>query len=323
MEMKLDGKIFLLLFSWSIQGSRGLEIQLREKEKSLRVFSHLTKSKYYILNGDIERAKFYLKNVIIEDKFLPIKKRYLGIIYFIENKFQKSLDMISSNIFYGDKFYSQICVLKILNLMALGKRKEFLKERRLCMRSTFEYGRNNQMWLLFLERFNRENINIKDYEFETVEEAAIFIKHVLFVGREDLVEEIIENLPGNFYKSGMIRELLAMALYRLGRSDEAFEFVEGVESPNADNIRGNIYLKQKKHLLALGYFKLALQSKVRSKNALERSASILWVLKRWKEGLDIVNRLKEESLSLKAAYLIRLENFKEAKKNTHSCGESI
>ena len=290
------------------------------EERNLRKISHLRKAKYSIINGDLERADFYLRNLGGEKKFFVAKNRYRSMIYFIENYFQKSLDLISSQEFDHENVYPHICLLRVVNLLALGRDEDFIKEKKKCTSFVSDYAHQNHLWIDLLEKMKLKKTDEEFYIFYDIRSAVILIKYILFLGKENLAEKVIRDLPVKFYRSKRIRELLAVALYRLGREKEAFVFVEGIESPNADNIRGNVYLKQKKYLLALGHYKLAMEKKKNSLNALERSLSLLWMLQRWKEGIKIVDRLidfevdSRQKMALKAALLIRLEDFNSAKR---------
>ena len=77
---------------------------------------------------------------------------------------------------------------------------------------------------------------------------------------------------------------------------KAFEYIEGLSSPNSENIRGNLFLAQKKYELAYAQFKLALKRKVNSQNSLERIIPISWMLKQWKDGLEYIDKLKVDPI---------------------------
>jgi hypothetical protein len=48
---------------------------------------------------------------------------------------------------------------------------------------------------------------------------------------------------------------------RLHDNKKALSFIDDIDSPNAENIKGNIRLRNKEYELAFGHFKLALNKK--------------------------------------------------------------
>jgi tetratricopeptide (TPR) repeat protein len=122
------------------------------------------------------------------------------------------------------------------------------------------------------------------------------MKLALFLNREDVIIRYIANLPSSAYNSKGVRELIGFAYYRLGKTEKALEFIEDIESPNADNIRGTANLLKKKYELAFGHFKLALQKKGNSANALERGIPLAYTLGLWDEGINMLRRVVDTGL---------------------------
>ena len=60
---------------------------------------------------------------------------------------------------------------------------------------------------------------------------------------------------------------------------------------NAENIKGNLYVLRQKYELAYAQFKLALEKKQNSQNAMERILPLAWLLGDWEEGAKIAERV--------------------------------
>jgi len=95
------------------------------------------------------------------------------------------------------------------------------------------------------------------------------------------------------------------------------KFIEDIDSPNAENIRGNISLEKKQYEVAYGHFQLALKYKPNSLNAIERSITLAWILGQFEEGLQLTNKIsthggkQTQKKVIKAAFLTRLGQFDE------------
>ncbi len=343
----LNRKIILscLTFFLSLKSGQGIEVlndwsyytkdqvtsfqQIEERDKRFADHLALQYSKYHLINGNLKMAKFYLRRINGKStKLLMVKRRYEALIAFIENRFQESLNAISSGKFNDGRIYPQICMLRLANLLALNKIKAFAKEKVSCTSLTREYSNQNQFWIDALADIKTKKkdlllgnrAEILKNVFGDINSIKIWMKLVLFLNKEKVIERTLEELPSRAYQSKKIRELIGFAMYRLGKNKEALEFIEDIESPNADNIRGNIYLKQKKYELALGHFQLALQKKHNSLNALERAIPLTWILGQWQDGLNLLNRLikpeldPRKKLALDTAFQIRIEDIDNAYK---------
>jgi hypothetical protein len=106
----------------------------------------------------------------------------------------------------------------------------------------------------------------------------------------------------------------------MGDEKKALNFIEDINSANANNIKGIINLKQKKYEISFGHFQLALKKKANSGNALKRSIPLAWMLEKYDIGLNLLKRIKFEDfdafkrLALENAFKIQLGKIKEAEK---------
>jgi tetratricopeptide (TPR) repeat protein len=115
-----------------------------------------------------------------------------------------------------------------------------------------------------------------------------------------------------------VRELIGQILFRLGSLSRSYRFIEDLNSPNAENIKGNLYVLRKKYELAYAQFKLSLETKQNSQNAMERILPIAWLLGDWEEGAKISERViaspqtQINKMALVAAFHTQKGNFAQA-----------
>lgn len=302
--------------------------QRRQEEDRKSDYVNLTRAKRHLINGNLEMAEFYLTKIRErETKLFLIKKRYLALIAFIEGNYKQSLNYLNSPFFNESKIYPQICMLKLANLLALNNESEFDYEYRNCTNLTLEYGNNDQFWLKGLGDIKLKDKDIlKGDKISSLKNilgdqnyTAMWMKLALFLNKESNIIESISQLPEEAYSNKKIRELIAFALYRAGKEQEALKFISDIETPNTENIRGNINLKDKKYELAFLQFQLALNKKQNSINALERSIPLAWMLGKWSMGRTYLKRVdnkkldSKKKLALDTVFAIREEKFKEAR----------
>lgn len=309
--------------------TKAYTLQREYKQKQSIVFA-LRQAKRGIINGDLELAKFFLSK--INDKRTElrlIKQRYLAIISFIEGDYKESLELVSNQEYNETRNYRQVCLLKIMNLVALDDVKNFLKEVGSCQTLTLKYSPSNQFWLTQLMRVKQKNENLLRGNLlenlrrtlASTEFTEIWMKLALYLNKENIILKYVSSLPASAYRSKKIRELIGFAYYRVGDVKKALEFIEDIESPNADNIRGNINLLESKFELAFGHFKLALQKKENSQNALQRAIPLSYMLGQWEDGLDMLKRIISKDLTskrkvtLETLFFIRKEDFQKAQEN--------
>lgn len=297
-----------------------------ENNQRISDIYNLQKAKFKLINGDLKQAEFYLNRISeIQSQVVAVKKRYLGTIYFLQGKFNDSLNTLN-NSKINNNYINQTCLLKLLNYMALNKNKEILKEKDVCMLQTAKYSKNNQFWLetmVALKNQNKKEIeqlmnNGSDNLFSRDEDAKIWLKTGLYLNQEKELLNYISTLSETSYQSKRLREIIAFLYLRSGEPKKALAFIEDIDTANAENIKGTINLNNKEYELAFGHFRLALQKKQDSNNALERAIPLSWLLGQWADGLSMLNNIsnptvdKRNAHALKIAFLIREKRFKEA-----------
>lgn len=293
---------------------------------------NLTLAKYKLINGDLKMARFYLGRIDErKSRVFAVKKRYEAIIAFIEGDFKKSLEELKHKRFMDNSNYPQICLLKLINYMALNETASLQKEKDYCMFYTGKASRNDQYWLdtmIKLKLQDRQGVRrnlITDAEatLSDDEMSKLWLKTGLYLNKEKDLLNILAILPENSYQSKRLREIVAFMYLRSGSTEDkarALAFVDDIDSANAENIKGNINLQNKEYELAFGHFRLALTKKQDSTNSLERAIPLAWILGQWKDGLTMLDSNTNRSLdprnkdAIRMAFLIREKRFEEAQR---------
>lgn len=254
----------------------------------------LKKVKYYLINGEIRLAKVYLnKLAYTQSKMKPVVFRYLAILNFIEGNFAKSYDYISRPELQGLPQYAKICTLKVLNQIVLNKRNDIEKDWNRCqIENPGKFRERNLIWLETLvqlkvnPRRGITRIPFKNLKLAALDndELKVMMKLALYLNQETLILDQIPELTVDQLQDTDVRELVGQVFFRTGALAKSYRYVEDLKSPNAENIKGNLYVLRSKYELAYAQFKLALEQKLNSQNALERLLPLAWLLGDWEGG---------------------------------------
>jgi hypothetical protein len=299
--------------------------KLKRLQKDESTMDHFARVKYYMINGEIDLAKHELYLIQADSNVSSIlKQRYLAIIAFIEGDYKASDRYLDEQTFISDEAFSRICVMKIFNQMVLNKTNQLYSTFNKCSLLNRNFSKGFE-WLSQLIRLKMQDKKIfegKDFallkgvgDYDTLR---VWLKLAIYLNKEDLIIPIIPDLPETAYENKEIRELIGLIYYRKQKFKSAFNFVEDLNSPNTENIKGNIYLDKKFYELAYGQFKLALSKKQNSYNAIERSISLAWILNQYQDGIDLSERLvfkesnEAQRLTLQSAFLVGLDKYEEA-----------
>ncbi|MCO4794762.1 MAG: hypothetical protein KC493_13670 [Bacteriovoracaceae bacterium] len=293
-------------------------------DRKTNEMENLILAKKFLVNGDTEWAKYFLNKINTnESSLLLVTDRYKAWIAFIEGDYEKTLKILEKPKFRYVENFKEVCLLKVLSKMTGKYTKSVEQELNYCSLITRNYSNNEQYWLDNLNKLKTgkfkdiKGMNNSDIQYIVSDSqlVRIWLKTGLYMNREDLIEKHITGIPSSVYKSKRTRELIGFYHYRKGEFAKAKDFVEDIETTNAENIRGNINLKEKKYELAFGHFKLALNKKANSLNALERAIPLAWILEQWRDGLELIGRLVTETIdpqkkdALESAFHIRMENY--------------
>ena len=306
------------------------KLQADQYLKRLNDYKLLELSKYLLINGNAIKASHILTMIKSnKGRLKKIVDRYRSLIYFIQDDYEQSL-LIYDRQMYGNisnipnSLYREICTTRVISIIATGDNKRLQNEVNACIASTSEFSTNENYWIKAItnvslnknKNFNKifkKNMLTGFYDNELI---LLWLKIAIYTNKEQLILPYLSSLPEKAYQSKRIRETIALIHFREKNFKRAYEFIEDINTPNAENIKGNLKLIENQKELALGHFKLALLKKPDSLNALERALPLSWQLKRWDEGerfikestLDFITKL-----ALKSAFLIRKNEFESAK----------
>jgi tetratricopeptide (TPR) repeat protein len=297
------------------------EAQLQNEE--------LKKIKYYLINGETRLARLYLtKLAYTKTKLRPVIQRYLGILYFIEGDFQKSYEHLDKAVLREMPHYAKVCTLKVLNEIILNKLRTLEIDWARCkVENPNNFKEANLLWMdTLVELKLRPREGITKVPFRNIRlaalslnEAKVLMKLALYLNQEALVAKEIPGLSLEQLRDTEIRELAGQILFRVGSLADAYKFVEDLKSPNAENIKGNLYIMRSKYELAYAQFKLALEQKQNSQNAMERLLPLAWLLGDWESGSIYAQRVlaspqtQINKLTLIAAFQMQKGNFERAR----------
>lgn len=290
----------------------------------------LKQVKYFLINGETKLARIALAKIAYkESKLKPVIYRYLGMIAFIEGEFSRSYDYLSDPILQSIPHFAKICTLKILNGIILNKIRTIETDWGRCqVENPFKFVLSVKPWMetliqlkLYPER-GMTQVPFQKVKLTALElsDIKVVLKLALYLNQEHLLEKQIAELTTEQLVDPEIRELAGQVLFRLGSLAKSYRFVEDLKSPNAENIKGNLYVLRTKYELAYGQFKLALEQKQNSQNALERLLPLAWLLGDWQAGAEYAERViaspqtQINKLTLLAAFLTQKGDFADAAK---------
>ncbi len=281
----------------------GLEFY-RKLNNGKRINQSLGTIKFYMINGNLEKAKLMLISDNSKDKYAQvIKYRYLSMIYFIQGEYDKSLEYLTKKEMLNLSYTKNLCLLRTMNYLILDKAEDAAKDWNRCVDATLTQSDTEHVWMSTLVNLKLtkdakattipfKSINIEN---ETGRYLKLFLKLSLYLGQQQKILERLKFLNPEVYTDPEIRELVGMLYYREGKIVKAYQFIEDLTSPNSQNIKGNIYLSQEKYELAYAQFKLALQKKINSQNSIERMIPLAWTLKQWQDGIDYISKLENKT----------------------------
>lgn len=326
-ELELK-EIQLVGEEYSLDASMEASLTFENNQRQIDLYN-LQKGKFKLINGDLKMAEFYLSRINDKTSLLTsIKKKYMATIYFIDGRFDKSINELNHAVFSGNDHYAENCLLRVINFMAVNDMEGINKEAVSCKFYTAKYTRNDHFWLDTMIKLkqkdmagvNRNLLVNTDDVINDEEMSKLWLKTGLYLNKEKSILELIEILPETAYQSKRLREIIGLMYLRTGQPEKAKAFVEDISTANSENIKGNLNLQKQEYELALGQFRLALLRKQDSSNAIERALPLAWMLNQWSDGLSFMNNISNKSLdprnaaALKIAFLIREKKFAEAQK---------
>lgn len=303
--------------------------QVKYKQEQI---DYLILTKSYMISGNTSKAKYFLDKIQKPSKsLLNVIRYYNALISFIDSDFQTAYAYLNYPQFYASNAYPNICVLKLAVMLALPEKvtsKELKSELATCRVQTEKYTKNFHYWINTLTLFRTDISQITTgkalsnfrYVLNDRETLQLWLKAALILNKEDIIQKYIPYIGEDFYRYRNIRELIGLVYYRLGDNDKAINYVEDLNSPNAENLKGLVNLQNNQLELALGHFQLALKKKQTSFNALSKGLALTWILEQWELGSNLLDQLQGEQLrwqqkmSFKGAYHAQLGEYKKLNK---------
>lgn len=340
---------FLLIFSFLSNSLRSFAVEevknqyklapsadrmkIEDDRKLIRTYQGqldlLGRVKYYMVNGEVARAKRELLKVDAQSSLsILIKKRYQAMLYFIEGEYEQSLGVLEDPLFKNENAFAKVCVLKIFNQVILNKLDNIDRSFTLCRDLNSDFSTNNEMWLenmIKLKQKDPKLLNGSEAKLlvsyaHHIPSLKLWLKLAIYLNQEKMMLPMIADIPQEAFEDNEIRELIGLIYYRTKNFKKSVNFIEDLSTPNAENIKGNIYLDKKFYELAYGQFKLALQKKQNSLNAIERAVALAWILGQWQDGFDLSQKVKNtdtnepQRLTLQAAFLTNMKQYDQAKR---------
>lgn len=308
---------------------------MQELEQSLfseisRESKDLKKAKYYLLNGKVKEAELQLSKLAYSNtKLKPIIYRYLAILSFVQGKYEKSQIYLSLPELNKFPDYARVCTLQILNQIILDKVANLEENWEKCRVGNAQRFKSlNLLWLDTLVKIkvdHREGVTKVPFEKVRLDTLSIqdlktLLKLSIYLNQDSMILKEINRLKVEDFKDQELREIIGHIYYRNGQLVNAYRFVEDLKTPNAETIKGNLYILRGQYEIAYAQFKLALEIKQNSVNALERLLPLSWILGDWSNGSIYAENLSADprqlphKLTLLTAFMIQRGEFEKAEK---------
>lgn len=347
--MKIILFSFLMFSSWAYSSSTAVErdhyinrgkyelppeiYDVTELNKVLfndlaRESKDLKKAKYYLLNGKTKEAELHLsKMAYSHSKLKPIIHRYLGTLSFIQGRYEKSQIYLSLPELMHFPHHAKVCTLQVLNQIVLNQVNNLTRNWEQCQLSNVsEFKRRNVVWLDTLVKIKTDTSeDVTKVPFQKVRLDSLFLRDLkillklaIYLNQDKMLLPGLELIQGEELKDQELREIIGHIYYRNGELVNAYRFIEDLKTPNAETMKGNLYVLRGKYELAYAQFKLALEMKHNSQNAIERLLPLAWILGDWKQGsvyaenLSADLRQKAQKLTLLTAFMVQRGEFEKA-----------
>ena len=325
----------IILASWvsvcaAFEGLTFQDLNQEVMAEGMTVSRELKKAKFFLINGETRRARALLTSIAhTQSKLRPIVFRYLGIMYFMEGNFRRSNHFLSRPEVSSLPHYAKICTLKVITQIAMSKTSELSAEWERCKLEAI--SRVDQARLPWLDTLVELKLNPKDVRavvpLKTLriaslenEDLKVLLKLGLYLNKDEYIVNQLENLTLEQLQDMEVRDLVAQIYFRNGQLAKSYRFVADLRSPNSENIKGNLYLLRTKYELAYAQFKLALEQKQNSQNALERLIPLAWLLGDWEGGVKYAEKIvaspttHTSKLTLISAFHMEKGDYSEARR---------
>lgn len=307
--------------------NKRIELEVEEKKSAI---NKLSLAKYWLINGHLNKAMAQLHLIEGLDPNVEfIRKRYMAMIYFLKDEYQKSYNILALPFFQTSDHFKHICLMQTINTVAIGKTQNLKEYLELCQSALSDRIVSSYFWTEFfvgLALKDPRTLNglALSYPNQSIDHSHVlrqWLKNALYANFEHYIVQRLEGLPLEAYENPKLREMIGLALYREKKYDLAFKFIDDLETANAENIKGNLELRQGKMELAYGHFKLALMRKKNSFNAMERLIPLSWLLKNWPDALGTIASYSDRKIDerkrgcFETAVLLKSQEYQLAQEN--------
>lgn len=264
-----------------------LKLKLERESKSGLI---LKKSKYALINGDVELAKSALARELRKDQWThPLIRRYLAIIATLNNRPEESLDHLAALEGHNWSSSYRLCPLKVINLLELNQMDQAQAQWISCKETAGlhiapqDALEHFEWWDLILLS---GDINYGAISFQNLTANSLerILKRALYRDEHQLLLKQIDRLPDQVLGHAPLRELMAILYFKELNLKRAYQLMEGLDSSNIRNLRGALYTGAGQLEKAYIEHKLALSKKNNSLNALQSLIPLAFLLKEYQEG---------------------------------------
>lgn len=301
---------------------RVLEESKAEQRTALR------QAKFFIVNGETELARSSLNDLLksASDQFKPSLYRFLAIADFQDGRWKEALVHLSRPELTVYPNFGRICPLKIILRVAVQATNDLEREWSRCkVDNNADVLIKDMVWMeslvaiatrrpgagkAILGKYSPVNLSNDDLK--------VVLKLSLYLNLESTIVDSLESLDYSVVQDEELRGLIAHIYFRQGRLADAWRLMEDIQSPNVENMKGNLWILRDNSELAYAQFKLALQKKSNSHNAVERALPLAWFLQQWKDGTKLAERIytherntQQKSTTI-AAFAVANDQWKDA-----------
>ena len=221
--------------------------------------------KLLMIKGEFQKAKIILRNMQYKNPLMPfIQNKFIALIYFIEGKYQSSVNVLEKKIFNNKKYFNNICLLKSMNYFFLKKKNHLKKTWYQCLKEKEYLLKDDKIIFLYylIQNYLSDKAFTLPFNYLSQQDLSIIIPTLqlaLFFDQGDQIFPHIHLFDEKVFENTKVRELIGFLYYKKGLFSQSFPFIEDLTSLNAQNMKANFYLLGGKDEIAMEHLKLALK----------------------------------------------------------------